>query len=133
MTVQPGRKNYERRFSKIETCRITSVKGGDLARSDIKQDENKTRTYLGEPCASATCTPEKEADQLGIERVWREVIDFGETGSGTGEEGWGRKRVSVARISLLDGPSMRDRLRDGSRALSGFQPSSNQPKKRRGE
>jgi hypothetical protein len=44
------------------------------------------------------------AAELRILRVWREVVDFGEPCSGTGEEGWGRKRVSVARVSILDGP-----------------------------
>ena len=53
------------------------------------QKENKTRTNT--------------ARELGIEAVAREVIDFGEPTSGTGEEGWGRKTVSVARVSILDG------------------------------
>lgn len=61
--------------------------------------ENKTRTNADE------VTPERSkpvAPGLGIERVWREVVDFGDPVSGTGEEGWGRKRVSVARVSILD-------------------------------
>lgn len=48
--------------------------------------------------------PKTMAAGLQIDRVWREVVDFGEPVSGTGEEGWGRKRVSVARVSILDGP-----------------------------
>ncbi|MCY6381046.1 hypothetical protein [Hoeflea prorocentri] len=50
--------------------------------------ENKTRTAA--------------ARDMGIQSVSREVVDFGEPTSGTGEEGWGRKTVSVARVSILD-------------------------------
>ncbi|WP_136659054.1 hypothetical protein [Nitratireductor sp. XY-223] len=45
------------------------------------------------------------APALGIDRVWREVVDFGEPTSGTGEADWGRKRISVARVSILDDPT----------------------------
>ena len=73
--------------------------------------ENKTRTNAGGVSVDHSVRTGSLRTQLRIERVWREVVDFGEPCSGTGEEGWGRKRVSVARVSILDGPfaSERDR------------------------
>lgn len=62
--------------------------------------ENKTETNATRTCRETT---KRAAPGLGIRRAWREVVDFGEPVSGTGEEGWGRKRVSVARVSFLDG------------------------------
>lgn len=61
--------------------------------------ENKTGTNAREVTQEQS---KSVAPGLGIERVWREVVDFGDPVSGTGEEGWGRKRVSVARVSILD-------------------------------
>lgn len=43
------------------------------------------------------------ARQLGIERVWRRVVDFGDPKSTGVGDSWGYKHVSVARVSLLDG------------------------------
>ena len=63
--------------------------------------ENKTGTNANELTHDRS---QPIAPDLGIERVWREVVDFGDPVSGTGEEGWGRKRVSVARVSILDEP-----------------------------
>ena len=54
------------------------------------------------------------APGLGIRRVWREVVDFGEPVSGTGEEGWGHKRVSVARVSILDGSEKAEKKSKGN-------------------
>ena len=65
------------------------------------------------------------APGLGIERVWREVVDFGDPVSGTGEEGWGRKRVSVARVSILDAP--------GAPGCHGKSASINQEKKQQNQ
>ncbi|WP_419906470.1 hypothetical protein [Hoeflea sp.] len=64
--------------------------------SNFINQENKTGTKAPDT------PPLPLAPALGISRVWREVIDFGEPTSGNGEEGWGRKRVSVARVSILD-------------------------------
>lgn len=61
--------------------------------------ENKTGTNASEVTHEQL---KPVAPGLGIERVWREVVDFGDPVSGTGEEGWGRKRVSVARVSILE-------------------------------
>ncbi|MDA4844101.1 hypothetical protein [Hoeflea poritis] len=70
--------------------------------SYFDNNENKTRTKW---CGEAR---KRLAPVLGIDRVWREVVDFGEPSSGTGEEGWGRKRVSVPRVSILDGPARKE-------------------------
>ena len=71
----------------------------------VNQKENKTRTknLVGHPFDRVA--PRQEARELGIEWVWRRVVDFGEPTSGTGDSEWGHKRVSVARVTLLDGPS----------------------------
>ena len=66
--------------------------------SNFGDSENKTGTSLSGGAGG------RLAPALGIDRVWREVVDFGEPTSGIGEEGWGRKRVSVPRVSILDGP-----------------------------
>lgn len=41
--------------------------------------------------------------EIGLERVWRDVVDFGDPKSSGIGDGWGHKRVSVARVSILDG------------------------------
>lgn len=66
-----------------------------------KEQENKTGTNTSEMTCERSVPV---APDLEIERVWREVVDFGDPVSGTGEDGWGRKRVSVARVSILDAP-----------------------------
>ncbi len=43
------------------------------------------------------------ARQLGIERVWRQVVDFGDPKSSGIGDSWGYKRVSVPRVSIIDG------------------------------
>lgn len=42
------------------------------------------------------------ARQLGIDRVWRRVVDFGDPKSTGIGDSWGYKRVSVPRISFID-------------------------------
>gem|GEM_PF-4600186 len=80
----------------------------------VNQKENKTGTSSLVEHLWDRDAPRQEARELGIERVWRRVVDFGEPTSGNGDSDWGHKRVSVARVTLLDGPSdMRpDRLCD---------------------
>ena len=70
--------------------------------SNFGNSENKTGTNLRGSAGG------RLAPALGIDRVWREVVDFGEPTSGIGEEGWGRKRVSVPRVSILDGPTRKE-------------------------
>ena len=72
----------------------------------LKCDEQKNKTgtnSIDVPNARSQEQQEKDTD-LQFDRVWREVVDFGEPVSGNGEEGWGRKWVSVARVSILDKP-----------------------------
>lgn len=71
----------------------------------VNQKENKTRTNDLVGHQWDRVAPRQEARELGIERVWRRVVDFGEPTSGNGDSEWGHKRVSVARVTLLDGPS----------------------------
>ncbi len=42
------------------------------------------------------------ARQLGIDRVWRRVVDFGDPKSTGIGDSWGYKRVSVPRVSFID-------------------------------
>ncbi len=67
--------------------------------------ENKTRTIDAESEPQDLAKGRPTAGELGIERVWRAVIDFGEPTSGNGDPDWGRKQISVPRVSLLDGVS----------------------------
>ncbi|MCP4318965.1 MAG: hypothetical protein GY789_23970 [Hyphomicrobiales bacterium] len=82
----------------------TSLTKRDSNCSDFNQAENKTRTDLTIGTDQNVEAAKAFAAGLCIDRVWRDVVDFGEPTSGTGEEGWGRKRVSVTRVSILDGP-----------------------------
>jgi|GEM_PF-4105376 len=65
-------------------------------------DENKTGTNEHEECETQS-RRRPLAAELGIERVCREVVDFGDPKSSGIGDSWGYKSVSVPRISLLDG------------------------------
>ncbi|MEX3008666.1 hypothetical protein [Hoeflea sp. TYP-13] len=80
---------------------LTNHASGD---SNFNKTENKTRTDINSEPIPEPLPPQTLAKDLGIEPVWRVVIDFGEPTSGTGEEGWGRKSISVSRVTILDGP-----------------------------
>ena len=64
-------------------------------------DENKAGTK-----SNGDCQPRGRgrplAAELGIERSWRDVVDFGDPKSSGIGDSWGYKRVSVPRVSLLD-------------------------------
>lgn len=68
---------------------------------NLKENKTRTNERIGE--ALPLLEVRASAHDLGIERVWREVIDFGEPTSGNGDPDWGRKQISVARVTLLDG------------------------------
>jgi hypothetical protein len=69
----------------------------------IFHKENKTRTnkhFLGNKYRIG----KPLAEELGLRRVWRRVVDFGDPKSSGIGDAWGYKRVSVSRVSILDGP-----------------------------
>ncbi len=63
-------------------------------------DWNKkgTNGYNGDESAKGDLM----ARQLGIDRVWRRVVDFGDPKSTGIGDSWGYKRVSVPRVSFID-------------------------------